>query len=104
MTELVVAEWLLPPAVSKSCSQRSLPSQAPPGSVFFLPEGMLAAKAPQDSLSRPHKGHQEPGSNTQCLLCLSSLCFIRKTSSTIMVETTLVDVPCPLGCPSTWWD
>lgn len=53
MTELGVAEWLLPPTVPKSCSQRSLPSQAPPGSMSFLPEGMLAAKAPQGSLSPP---------------------------------------------------
>lgn len=37
----MVAERLLPPTVAKSCSQRSLPSQAPPGSVFFLLEGVL---------------------------------------------------------------
>lgn len=53
MTELGVAEWALPATNLKRCSRRSLPPQAPPGSVSFLPEGMPAEKAPRSSLSGP---------------------------------------------------
>lgn len=53
MTEWGGSRAAVLPTVPKSCCQRSLPCQTPPGSVLFLPEGMLVAKVPQGGLSHP---------------------------------------------------
>lgn len=53
MTELGIAERALPATISRNVLRGPCLPRVSPGSMSFLPEGILVAKAPRGSLSGP---------------------------------------------------